>query len=148
MTPQRRVQLQQRSVEGPVDLLEAFLGRGVDQQERGMPQEPRRQDLPTCTFCNQGSWKYRVYSIISLPVFHPPHSPTALPLPLRHTTTNTAETMHKVRMCRGKFLTQRIPFPTRKTSKNGDEHALQARLARMCPEHVCGVGNASTQKSA
>lgn len=47
MTPERRVQLQQRRVEGPVDLLKAFLGRGVDQQERGMPQEPGRQHLPT-----------------------------------------------------------------------------------------------------
>lgn len=47
VAPKRRVQLQQRRVEGPIDLLEAFLGRRVDEEERGVPQEPRRQHLPT-----------------------------------------------------------------------------------------------------
>ena len=45
VAPKRRVQLEQRRVEGAVDLLQAFLGRRVDEQERGVPQEPRRQHL-------------------------------------------------------------------------------------------------------
>lgn len=49
MSPQRRMQLQQRRVEGPVDLLQALLRGGVDEKQRGVPQEAGRQHLPTCS---------------------------------------------------------------------------------------------------
>ena len=49
VAPKRRVQLQQRRVESPVDLLEALSSGGVYEQQRSMPQKTRGKNLSTCS---------------------------------------------------------------------------------------------------